>query len=369
MARIAVNALSIANRSGTGRYAWGLVDGIVQRQEDDLHYSILIPAEYSLPSRWWHVEHVRFYSIPLHSPWRRIAWEQCRLPRWLDERRIDLLHATAFIAPVELPRSIQLVVTVHDLAFYRYPETIPWTRRLVYRWLIPQSWKRADAVIADSHAVASELAALTTIHGKIEPIHLGVDSTRYHPRPSATDESVLRKYRLAPGYFLAVGTIEPRKNISTILNAFDVAVRQGFQGLLALVGRYGWGEPPAMESPWLHWLGYVDEADLPALYRNAGALLAPSIYEGFDLPPVEAMACGTPVIASDIPVHRELLTGWAIFVPANVSHAWMEALMNFTPPASPRLQPPMRYSWQSTAEQTIAVYRELRKKSKNKGEI
>lgn len=352
---VAINALCIVNRSGTGRYAWGLIDGLLAQPSPGWIYSILIPADFPLPESWRSNLNVRFYTIPIHSIYQRIAWEQGSLPVFLRVIKPDLLHSLAFIAPVLRRVRVKQVVTIHDLAFRQYPETIPWIRRRFYRWIIPRSWRKADAVIADSKSVAAELAILPDPPQAIVPVHLGVDLTRFSPQPADTDAPILDRYNLREPYVLFVGTREPRKNLPTVLRAYASARSNGFNPILAIAGRYGWMTERSQENPGVRWLDYVEEGHLPALYRNARSLIAPSLYEGFDLPAMEALACGTPVLASDIPVHHEVLGNSATFIlPCDVSD-WEKALIERATAKQAPANAPIR-DWSQTARETRTVY-------------
>ncbi len=355
---VVLNALCITNRSGTGRYAWGLIDGLLRLNEPDLFLSVLIPADFPLPPNWHESQRVRFYSVPIASALHRIVWEQGCLPAWLRQIKPDLLHSPAFIAPVLRATDVKQAVTIHDLTFLHYSQTIPILRRLFYRWIIPRSWRKAAAVITDSRAVAEELSALGEKIQNLIPIHLGVDGERFSSKKREDDSAICHRYGLSEPYLLFVGTREPRKNLTTLLSAYATARQRGFHLPLAIVGRYGWMEESRPDGQGVQWLGHIPDGDLPALYRGASAFLAPSLYEGFDLPPVEALACGTPAIVSDIPVHREVLGGDAVFVPCCDAGAWADAMMRLDTLIK---KPPTvaRRSWSDVAKDTLAIYRKL----------
>jgi len=354
----ALNALCITNRSGTGRYAWGLIDGFIASRPANLFLSVLIPADFSIPDVWREAGFVSFYSIPIHSVLHRLVWEQLSLPGWLKDVEPDVLHSPAFIAPVLRQITVPQVVTVHDLAFMRYPRTIPFLKRYFYQWVIPLAWRKAGAVITDSQSVAAEISKSSYPPVRIQSVHLGVDSARFHPRSEQCDISILEKYGLTKPYLLFVGTREPRKNLDTVLKAFKIARSCGFSSDLVIAGRAGWMEDhDQMNIPGVKWLGHVNDKSLPALYRGAQAVLAPSIYEGFDLPSVEAIACGAQVIASDIDVHREILCDSAVYAFAYSVDQWINAIMNCRN-KKPLVELNVR-DWTKVAQDTLKIYEEL----------
>ena len=206
---IAINALSITNRSGTDAIpradSWLLSDS-----QPDFKLSIIIPADFPIPSARQHSTQFRFYSIPVRSTFSRIRWEQFSLPRLLRQIQTDALHSPAFIAPVVSDLRIPGVVTIHDLTFERYPSLIPALRRPYYRWAIPKSIRTAQVLLTDSVTIAEELAQRLTRHPPIIPIHLGVDPVQFSPLPQAQDQRILHKYGIPSPYFLTVGTREPR---------------------------------------------------------------------------------------------------------------------------------------------------------------
>lgn len=326
--RVMINALSLNNRSGTGRYAWGLIDGFSQLSVNDVTLHVLIPVDYIIPKKWFACEHIRFYSIPVTYAVQRIWWEQVHLPKLVDQLGVDLLHSTSFIAPVFRKVSARQIITVHDLTFWTYPETIKGVNKLYYQWFIPRSMDRADLIITDTQCVADEIAQSGYGHKSIKAVHLGVDPARYHTNRQSKDDEVLQQYELKQPYYLFVGTREPRKNLSMLLQAYQIARQKGLTSELVIVGRMGWKQDESLFSQQgIRALGHVPEEHLPPLYRHAQALLAPSKYEGFDLPIIEALACGTPVIASDIPVHREVGQEVATYLPVEDCNAWAEALL------------------------------------------
>lgn len=326
---IALNALCISNQSGTGRYAYGLIDGIAKSGVDDIYLMVFLPSGFNLPLHWQKCPSIRFYSIPSATAWQRIYWEQSVLPLLLRTLGITALLSPAFISPCLFPNKIRHIITIHDAAYLTLPQTIPYLRRLYLRTMIKRSVQRADCILTDSQAVAEELRGACQINKPIHPVHLGVDTLKFTPHKSEHDVHILNQHQLTQSYYLFVGTIEPRKNIETVLKAYQHARKKRLITDFVIAGRYGWMvDQTVLQTEGIRWLGHVDDDDLPALYRHADALIAPSLYEGFDLPAVEALACGTPVLASDIAVHREVLGGQCQYFPALDADAWTNAFLH-----------------------------------------
>ncbi|HOL94796.1 MAG TPA: glycosyltransferase family 1 protein [bacterium] len=351
---VAINALSLTNRSGTGRYTWGLIHGFIQWAPPDFFLSVLIPSQFPIPPEWYHSTQARFYSIPMGGTGQRIVWEQGFLPAWLKKIRPDILHSPAFIAPVMRSVKAKQIVTVHDLAFCRYPQTIPWARRWYYAWAVPASMRRADVVLTDTRIVADEIRRCFPAIRRVIPIPLGVDTARFQPRPSDYDQEILARYQIHAPYLLFVGTREPRKNLDTLLQAYAEARRQGLNAEFVIAGRLGWMMDET-SLPGVRLPGHVEEDAVPALYRHARAVIAPSLYEGFDLPASEALACGAPVLASDIPVHREVLGDRVQYVSPESIQEWTKALLRLEI-KSPTTSCSGVRDWTAVARDTRHVY-------------
>lgn len=353
---VALNALCIENRSGTGRYAAGLIEGFMHREHETWRLSVIVPSGFRLPRLWHNSTRIRFYAAPVEGPWRRVWWEQTALPRLLRQLKPDVLHSPAFTSPWARKTPWKNVVTVHDLAFLRFPETLPPARRVHLRLSALRSARAAERVITDSMAVAEELRNLNGFRHPIDPIPLGVD-LRWFTDAVSNDAPVLERLGIGKPYFLFLGTVEPRKNLESLLAAYAAARRKGLKTPLVVAGRFGWRFPESLlrQEGIVH-AGFVSEYDLPALYRNAESVFAPSLYEGYDLPVAEALACGAPVIASNIPVHRELLGNSAPLIEPGDLETWTRAFLHPLAYHNPR--PPGRIrDWREVAEDTLRAYR------------
>jgi glycosyltransferase involved in cell wall biosynthesis len=273
---------------------------------------------------------------------------------------VDVFHATNFVLP-PLRRAAG-VVTVHDLSFLRYPETVS-AASLAYRRLVPVSLRRAAVVVTPSRAVAQQVQdAYGVPSERIMVTPLGVDpqwSTALPATPS---------WRGARGiptdYLLAVGTLEPRKNLRALVAAYAglVAGRLDVPPLV-IAGGAGWGDAldlRAIPAGRVVLTGHLPLPELRCLVAGATALAFPSIDEGFGLPPLEALACGVPVVANDLPVTREVLGDQAGFCDAADPQALADALLVAVtdPHGSPeaRRARAAQFTWTRCAQATHAAY-------------
>ena len=269
---------------------------------------------------------------------RDVWWYPVRLPRAAS--KLDVLHCPTFRGPFR--SSVPVVVTIHDLAVLRHPGTFnQWTRRYS-RLAVPRVARAARLVIAVSEFTRRELVEL-----------LGVDETRIRVVPNAVGPPFEPDGPAEEGeYVLAVGTLEPRKNLAA---AQQAAERLGVE--LRVAGARGWGG--------VHvdgWLGRVSDEQLAALYRGAGCLVYPSLYEGFGLPVLEAMACGTPVVTSAGGATEEVAGGAAVLVdphdPASIADGIERAQARRDELAALGLRRAAEFTWERVAAETRRVYEE-----------
>ena len=292
------------------------------------------------------------------APFRaRVPVDQAWVPAAALAARAGLLHTLAFPTPL-LWRG-KAAITVHDATPWLHPETVSTGMRLYYRPLYPQALRRASIVFTVSEASARDLAAAT-----------GVSRSRIRVTPNGIGAA----FFAAAGppdaprpYLLAVGTLEPRKNLPTLLAALRLLRAAGRDLDLVLVGRQGWASklPLGDLAPHVRLTGAVGDAALAGLYAGAACYVLPSAYEGFGLPLGEAMAAGTPAVASDLPALRELGRSEVIYAPPGDPDALAVALgaaldegraAARSARARCRAQ---RVTWEACAEATLAGYREV----------
>ena len=355
---------AVAQRAGVGRYTKMLAEHLGPQAADDqlalFHFdfagksrpvaagSAEEKANRWLPRRW------------VQQCWNRLDWP----PFDAFAGPADLYHFPNFIRPPL--RQGKSIVTIHDVSFLRHPETMEAKNYAFLSRQIRQTVARSDAIITDSLFVADEVRALLSVpREKLFPIHLGLKE--YSTSTPQQRTHFQSSFGLNRPYLLHVGTIEPRKNHQLLIEIFE---KLDFDGDLVLAGMKGWKCEPIFErirrSPAAERIRYIDylpEAHLGDLYRGADAMVFPSLYEGFGLPPLEAMLCGTPVVSSSAGSLREVLGNGARLVDGYDPTEWTiavgEVLNNPSPWIDAGRSVATAFRWETTAEKTWALYREV----------
>jgi glycosyltransferase involved in cell wall biosynthesis len=356
---------------GIGRYTYNLVRHLSTLAVEDRLIVLIDPRARNTR---YDLERMRAPNVTLVPAPVGVfsAQQQWHLPRLARVQRLDLYHSPHYMLPYALP--CPSVVTIHDLIPYLYPDSLPNPMlRWPYAALVRAALWRASAILVDAEATRRDLLRIGAREAKIAVVPLAVDST-FGPRPASEIAAVLERYAIQPPYVLYVGINKPHKNLVRLIRAWAALpadVRRGHTLVLAgpQDARYPQARACVAElglQAEVCFAGAVANEHLPALYSGALAFVFPSVYEGFGLPVLEAMACGAPVACSDRSSLPEIAADAALtFDPWRVE-AIRDALQQLmTQPAlRERLSMAGRaraqaFAWQETAARTLDVYRRL----------
>jgi glycosyltransferase involved in cell wall biosynthesis len=301
----------------------------------------------------------------------RMLWMQAVLPGQLRAARPDLCHYPNSIAPLHSP--CRYVVTIHDMTLSLLPHYHPFRKRLIVRPLIPLIARRAARIITVSDHARADIVRLLRVPAERVVVVPEAAAAMFRVAPAAEQARVRARYQLDGPYVLYVGTLEPRKNLVRLIRAWYALWRRGaIAHRLVLVGGRGWQDAAIYETiarlqcgDALRVVGYVPTEDLPALYSAADTFAFPSLSEGFGLPVIEAMACGTPVLISTAPALCELAGDAALAVDPWDERALADALEQLLTDSALRanlrargLRRAAMFSWDRAARSTLAVYQE-----------
>jgi glycosyltransferase involved in cell wall biosynthesis len=357
--------------TGVGHYTFELARALALKHPSD-QFELIAPFDFHT-SVFSHSDHdslpnLVFVSLGLKSV--RGRWWSFHLPRYLKRAALDLFHGTNYELPLWNAR--RTVLTVHDLSSLLYPELHRKQLARRMRLRLPLAVRLAKAIITPTEAIKRELCSkLKVKNGKVTAIH---EAPRELFRPVSRDNSFPVRQRLGveDEFLLFVGTLEPRKNLITLLKAFAQILRETSQRpQLVVVGAEGWLMDETFSAmcgedvrEHLCLTGYLNDDDLRALYSSCRAFIYPSLYEGFGLPPLEAMACGAPVIASRVSALQETLADAATLVDPLDSNALAIRIITLLEDGARRDELIERgaarasqFSWQTTAELTYEIYK------------
>ncbi len=370
--RIGINASKIYDvHTGVGRYTSNLSRSILKTGSKNDYY-LYAPGRMG-NAAVADIGGVGFEkpSISIQNNTLRILWEQMVLPMYSRKDRLDLFHYTDHALSV-LFRKCPIIITVHDIAYLRLPNLLNTSRRIYKKNILQISIRKAKIIIADSYATKRDIVEYFGIReDKIRVIHLGVES-RF--RPISNLEDFRLKNNLPSKMILNVGTLEPRKNVVSLIKAFKKLREIGFEDVkLVIAGNKGWlyqeifkevGHSDLKQE--ILFLGVVRDEDMPLLYNCADIFVYPSLYEGFGLPPLEAMACGVPVITSNTSSLPEVIGDAGIMVNPTDVNLLCESMCLLLKDRElwnrmrdMGLERSKLFSWDNTAEKILKVYDEV----------
>lgn len=368
--RIGIDALPLRKqRTGIENYVEGLLQQLpsLAPQHDYFLYS-----NSALECRW-----------PLHEFTTRIdkglgclpgaLWLRTRAGKVVQQDHLDIFWATYPVLPAFLPREVAKIVTIYDLVWHRFPETTSRYNLLVQRWLTEKSIRQADQVVVISNTVKQELTEYFDIEPeKISLVYPGI-AERYKPvEQTEAARYISRQYGVAERYLATVGIVHPRKNHAFMVQALGVLKRRAQLNCpLLIVGPSGWKntklfreiEAAGLTDQDVRFIGYMPDEDLAKLYAGAQAFVFATLYEGFGLPPVEALACGCPVVSSDSPAMPEVLSDAAILKSLHNVEGFADAIQCVLTDDKLRdtlrakgLKQAGRFRYEHSAEQLLEVF-------------
>ncbi len=362
---------AVHQRAGLGRYAASLTQALLPRLSHRLALFYNREKGIALPPG---LEHIPARTVSLsYKSWRMLVWagQLAHVPFNRFVPNAALFHATEHLVPPL--KDAQTVLTVHDLIFRSFPEHHKPLNRWYLNATMPLYCRRANHIIAVSEATRRDIIAAYHIPPEKVSVIYEAANPRFEPQLRTVIEAMRTRYHLPQEYLLYVGTIEPRKNLTRLLRVWEPLYLAKEAPSLVLAGKRGWltgdfyaalENSPARDGVLI--TGYIQDCDLPAIYGGATAFVFPSLCEGFGLPPLEAMACGTPVICSNTSSLPEVVGEAALTFDPTDETAMAEALRRVVKDKG--LQAELRelgvqraagFSWGRAAQETIAVYRKL----------
>lgn len=373
--RIAINTLGPSKlKAGIGRYVSNLVNYLAKI---DFENEYFIFANKDNIGWFSEINNANFKIIKVGDYSKikpiRILWEQTIFPLHCITKKIDLLHSPGFTLP--FIKTCRQAVTIHDMTFFTHKQHHSFFKRFYFPFMIKISAENADIIFADSENSKKNIINILSVNPyKVRVVHLGIENYFYRKE---NIKSVLEKYKIKKKYILFVGTIEPRKNLINLVEAFSKINKREIEKDLELVicGKLGWMYDELFSKinklkikERIRFLGFVPDQDLPFLYSGAEMFVYPSFYEGFGLPVIEAMACGCPVITSNISSMKEIAEGASVLVDPNDSESISSAINLLLSNKKLKneliasgLKRAKMFNCLSLAEKTFRGYQELKK--------
>ncbi len=378
--RIVFNALSLpAEKTGGGVYMLNLLREMRKQCEaEKFKLIVLVHQGNAFHFAGLVSEHFVLHDCGFLTQRRpaRLLWEQLLLPSLCRKLRADILHSPGFVAPLLL-KGVKSVVTVFDTSWFSHAETHQSVKTLYFKTMIPPSLKRAERIIAISESTKQDILSLFPVpEEKVAVTLLAGNGEAYHNAPADDNlfAALQGRYHIRKDFLLYVGTVEPRKNLQRLCDAFLLLKRKGYNGQLIIVGKKGWMVEKLYSFVAEHHLskevlfcGYLPDEEVAELMKRCCCFVYPSLYEGFGIPVSEALSCGAVVVTSDCSSLPEV-AGDAGFLAepddtADIA-ANIEKVLHLTEEQRAEqkqksLSQAERFSWERTAQQTLDIYRSL----------
>lgn len=372
---IAIDALIMdRNKAGIGNYAFHIIKAL-----QEAHCDLLIDVymQQHMIQYFKSSPNMNFIPCPdFMSSRKRILYQQIQMPKLYNSKKYSLVHFLDYMVPLFGVKA-KKVVTIHDLSYFIYPEFFTAGSRLIKQLLTGPGIKRADRVICVSENTKKDVQRLFGAGNKLRVTHLGVEQyglSSVNNPDNGTNHRVLDKYGINGNFILYAGTLEPRKNVEALIRAYKTAVSEHrISHKLVLCGKPGWkyeGIYSQIKDSGLSdniiLTGYVPEDELSCIFKAADAFVYPSLYEGFGLPPLEAMAHGVPIICSDVSSMPEVVGDAALTFPPGDVEMLSRHIIRLLGDDNlrsgliekGRCRASM-FTWKKTAVDTLKVYNEL----------
>lgn len=366
--KVLVNALQANNRSGTGVYVVQLAQRLPGLADPD-ETIFAWPKDLAVPKEGRRAN-AQFVERGFAGPAARLRYDQFGIRRDVQTFHADVVHYPANVARVFPLRN--MVVTIHDMTFFLHPEWYRYERALYYRWAVARSARHAARIIAVSQATKNDLIEILKIPAeRVEVVNQGADE-RFARATEIEQAAARAKYNLPERYVLYYGTIEPRKNLERLIEAWS-SLADKIDQHLVIAGRKGWKTQPITDAAnrsahgaRIHFPGFIDDTDLSAVVSASDVVALPSLYEGFGNAIQEGMACGVPVLTSNNSSMPEVAGGAAVLVDPHDVESIADGLHRLLADTALRADcvtkgalRAKQLSWTKTAEGALRVYRQV----------